>query len=73
MGKKIFLFAIISMILLPAFAKNTVVLRVSCVIPQIIQVSSTEEDKLPQAIVQVQEEERIRDGKMVMIKTVVSK
>lgn len=71
MGKKIFLFVIISMILLPAFAKNTVVLRVSCVIPQIIQVSNTGEDKLSQTA--AQEEERIRDGKRAIIKTVVSK
>ncbi|MBU2436838.1 MAG: hypothetical protein KKE55_03985 [Candidatus Omnitrophica bacterium] len=71
MGKKIFLFAIISMILLPAFAKNTVVLRVSCVIPPIIQVSNTGEDKLSQTA--AQEEERIRDGKRAIIKTVVSK
>ena len=71
MGKKIFLFGIISMILLPAFAKNAVVLRVSCVIPQIIQVSSVGEENLPQAV--VCEEERIRDGKRAIIKTVVSK
>jgi len=72
MIKKTFVFLTILAILFPVWAKNTVVLRVSCTIPETIKLPANEEEKQPLDI-HVQYEKRIVGGQEVLLKTVVSK
>ena len=73
---------------IPVWAGNVVILRVSCTIPQLIQVSSEEnkssnEEKKEEATSRetafarnssiIQYEEKLVEGKKVIIKTVVAK
>mgnify|MGYP000108929716 CR=1 FL=1 len=57
---------------LPAEAKNSVVIKVSCTIPKIVTLSK-ESKELKEKDSTVQYEEVTRNGKKIFLKTVVAK
>lgn len=72
MIRRIILLLVFSLIASPVWAKNKVVLKVSCTIPRIVNLSNDTEEKLPEDTV-VQYEEREIGSKKVMVKTITSK
>lgn len=73
MFKKALLLVVTLLILTPlAQAKNTAVIRVSCTIPQRVQLPTNDQEKTPQNNI-IQTEEKISDGQKVLVKTVVAK
>lgn len=70
--QKTFIFVLFLAIPLLVLAQDSVVINISCVIPPVAQLSEAQDDSLPNDVL-VQYEQRIRDGKKVILKTVVSK
>lgn len=70
MVRKLVILIVFAVFTLPIWAKDTVVIPVSCVIPERVQLSQAQEEPRDY-LVYYQEE--IRGGDKVLVKTVVSK
>ena len=73
MAKTVLLFAIISLLTIPAYAgKKVVTIRVSCRIPQIVEISKNTTQNTSNSTI-VQYEKAIRNSHKVIIKSILSK